>query len=152
MDLDETSRRIIALLAQDGRMSYALLGRSVKLSEAAVRQRVQRLTESGVLRIACLVAPERLGFSRAATLGVRCGGAVDAAAKAIDAVDGVQRSALTSGSIDVMVSVIAKDDEDLLRAVNEIRRIEGVRDVEVFMHLDRHGPEVIPWSYTPEVE
>jgi Lrp/AsnC family transcriptional regulator for asnA, asnC and gidA len=139
MHLDETSRRIIALLERDGRMSYALLGRSVELSEAAVRQRVQRLIEAGVLRIACLVAPEQLGFLRAATVGVKCRGSLETVAKAIEAVNGVQRLAVTSGSINILASVLATDDEDLLRKANEIRRLEGVRDVEIFMHLRTHG-------------
>jgi|1186.fasta_scaffold902083_1 Lrp/AsnC family transcriptional regulator for asnA, asnC and gidA len=139
MDLDETSRRIIALLSRDGRMSYALLGRSVNLSEAAVRQRVQRLIEAGVLRIACLVDPEHLGFSRTATAGIRCRSSVEAVAKAVEAIDGVQRLAMTGGSIDIMASILATDDEDLLQKVNEIRRLDGVRDVEVFLHLSRYA-------------
>lgn len=118
-------------------MSYALLGRSVNLSEAAVRQRVKRLIEAGVLRIACLVEPEQLGFSRTATVAVRCRGSVEEVAEAIGAVNGVQRLAVTAGSVDIMASVLATDDEDLLRRVNELRRIEGVRDVEIFIHLSR---------------
>jgi Lrp/AsnC family transcriptional regulator for asnA, asnC and gidA len=120
-------------------MSYALLGRSVNMSEAAVRQRVQRLIEAGVLRIACLVDPEHLGFSRTATVGIKCRGRFETVAKAIGAINGVQRLAVTSGSINIMASVLATDDEDLLQKVNEIRRLEGVRDVEIFMHLDRRA-------------
>jgi Lrp/AsnC family transcriptional regulator, regulator for asnA, asnC and gidA len=120
-------------------MSYALLGRSVNLSEAAVRQRVQRLVEAGVLRIACLVEPEQLGFLRAATVGVRCRGPLETVAEAVGAVNGVHRLAVTSGSINIMASVLATDDEDLLRKANEIRRLDGVRDVEIFMHLRTRG-------------
>jgi Lrp/AsnC family transcriptional regulator for asnA, asnC and gidA len=115
-------------------MSYALLGRSVNLSEAAVRQRVQRLIEAGVLRIVCLVDPEQMGFSRAVTVGVKCRGSVETVAKAIN---GAQQLAVTSGSIDIMASILATDDEDLLQKVNEIRRLEGVREVEIFLHLSR---------------
>jgi Lrp/AsnC family transcriptional regulator for asnA, asnC and gidA len=125
-------------------MSYALLGRSVNLSEAAVRQRVKRLTEAGVLRIACLVEPGQLGFSRAATVAVKCRGSMEEVADAIGAVNGVQRLAMTTGSIDIMASILATDDEDLLRSVNEIRRLEGVRDVEIFVHLSDDGGRR-PW-------
>lgn len=95
--------------------------------------------ETGVLRIACLVEPEQLGFSRAATVAVKCRGSLETVAKAIGAIDAVQRLAMTSGSIDIMASVLATDDEDLLRKVNEIRRLEGVLEVEIFMHLGRRG-------------
>ena len=47
--LDDVSKKIIEQLQQDGRKSYSEIGKVVGLSEAAVRQRVQKLTESGVM-------------------------------------------------------------------------------------------------------
>ena len=46
--LDDVSKQIIEQLQQDGRRSYAAIGKAVGLSEAAVRQRVQRLVDVGV--------------------------------------------------------------------------------------------------------
>jgi Lrp/AsnC family transcriptional regulator, regulator for asnA, asnC and gidA len=48
---DELSKAIIEQLQQDGRRAYATIGKAVGLSEAAVRQRVQKLVESGVMQI-----------------------------------------------------------------------------------------------------
>ena len=48
--LDEVSKAIIEQLQQDGRRAYAKIGQAVGLSEAAVRQRVQRLIDSGVMQ------------------------------------------------------------------------------------------------------
>ena len=45
IQLDEVSKAIIEQLQQDGRRSYAAIGKVVGLSEAAVRQRVQRLID-----------------------------------------------------------------------------------------------------------
>ena len=47
---DDVSKRIIEQLQQDGRRSYAAIGKVVGLSEAAVRQRVQRLQDTGVMQ------------------------------------------------------------------------------------------------------
>ncbi|MCW2933185.1 MAG: AsnC family transcriptional regulator, partial [Actinomycetia bacterium] len=72
--LDEISKQIIEQLQHDGRQSYAAIGKAVGLSEAAIRQRVQRLQEAGVLQIVAVTDPLTLGFSRQAMIGVKCEG------------------------------------------------------------------------------
>ena len=62
--LDEVSKLIIEQLQQDGRRSYASIGKAVGLSEAAVRQRVQRLIDGGVMQIVAVTDPMTLGFHR----------------------------------------------------------------------------------------
>jgi Lrp/AsnC family transcriptional regulator for asnA, asnC and gidA len=49
--LDELSKQIVEKLQQDGRRSYAGIGKAIGLSEAAVRQRVQRMVDAGVMQI-----------------------------------------------------------------------------------------------------
>ncbi|MDP9219132.1 MAG: AsnC family transcriptional regulator, partial [Actinomycetota bacterium] len=72
--LDEVSKRIIDQLQEDGRRPYAAIGKAVGLSEAAVRQRVQRLLESGVVQIVAVTDPLQVGFSRQAMIGLRTEG------------------------------------------------------------------------------
>ena len=73
--LDEVSKAIIEQLQQDGRRPYSAIGKAVGLSEAAVRQRVQRLLETGVMQIVAVTDPLSVGFPRAAMIGVRVEGA-----------------------------------------------------------------------------
>src|SRR5919205_593185 len=75
--LDDTSKKLIELLQADGRRSYAALGKAVGLSEAAVRQRVQRLLESGVMQIVAVTDPLQLGFARQAMIGIHAEGDVE---------------------------------------------------------------------------
>jgi len=75
--LDDVSKSIIAQLQQDGRRSYASIGKAVGLSEAAVRQRVQRLTEAGIMQIVAVTDPLQLGFGRQAMVGVHVDGAIE---------------------------------------------------------------------------
>jgi len=134
--LDETSWRIVAQLQQDGRRAYAAIGHAVGLSEAAVRQRVHRLVDSGLVRIAAVVDPARVGFTRQATIGVRAEGELHGLADALAAVPEVDRVVLTAGSFDVLVDVVCQDDEHLLRMIDtRIRALPGVRTTETFVHL-----------------
>ncbi len=59
--LDETSKQIIEQLQEDGRRPYAAIGKAVGLSEAAVRQRVQRLLDNGVMQIVAVTDRCRWG-------------------------------------------------------------------------------------------
>src|SRR6202047_1811925 len=77
MVLDTVAKQIIEQLQQDGRRSYAAIGKAVGLSEAAVRQRVQRLVDTGVMQIVAVTDPMTLGFRRQTMIGVRCSGDLD---------------------------------------------------------------------------
>lgn len=55
-------------------MSYAAIGKAVGLSEAAVRQRVQRLLDGGVMQIVAVTDPVQVGFARQAMIGIRAEG------------------------------------------------------------------------------
>src|SRR5579859_5570793 len=72
--LDEVSKQIIEQLQQDGRRSYAAIGKAVGLSEAAVRQRVQRLIDGGVMQIVAVTDPLTLGFRRQAMIAIKTDG------------------------------------------------------------------------------
>ena len=72
--IDDVDKAIIEQLQQDGRLPYTKLGAAVGLSEAAVRQRVQRLVESGVVQIVAVTDPLTLGFRREAMIGLKIEG------------------------------------------------------------------------------
>ena len=134
--LDDVSKAIVSQLQQDGRRSYAAIGKVVGLSEAAVRQRVQRLTDSGVMQVVAVTDPMELGFARQAMVGIKVTGAIEHVADAIAGLDEVVYVVVTAGSFDVLAEVIAESDEHLLEIVSEqIRAIDGVLTTETFMYL-----------------
>jgi Lrp/AsnC family transcriptional regulator, regulator for asnA, asnC and gidA len=137
--LDEVSKLIIEQLQQDGRKSYAEIGKVVGLSEAAVRQRVQKLTESGVLQIVAVTDPLKLGFSRQAMIGIRCVGDSMQVADAIAKIPAVDYVVITAGSFDVMAEVVCEDDDQLIELLNDkIRSLPGVVSSETFVYLRLH--------------
>jgi len=134
--LDEVSRAIIEQLQQDGRRSYASIAAAVGLSEAAVRQRVQRLTDSGLMQIVAVTDPLQVGFARSAMIGVKIDGDIEIVADKMASMSEVDYLVITAGSYDVLAEVVCEDDEHLLEVINQrIRAIPGVRATETFVYL-----------------
>ena len=101
--LDDLSKQIIEKLQQDGRRSYAGIGKAVGLSEAAVRQRVQRMVDAGVMQIVAVTDPMQLGFARQAMIGIRCTGDTTKVAEKLAAIESVDYVVLTAGSFDAIM-------------------------------------------------
>ncbi len=134
--IDDVSKAIIEQLQQDGRRAYASIGAAVGLSEAAVRQRVQRLIRSGVMQIVAVTDPLQVGFNRQAMIGIRAEGNLDPIVEALGEMDEVDYVVITAGSFDVLAEVVCEDDEHLLQLLNErIRTIPGVRSTESFVYM-----------------
>jgi Lrp/AsnC family transcriptional regulator for asnA, asnC and gidA len=134
--LDETSRQIVEQLQQDGRRPYATIAKAVGLSEAAVRQRVQRLLDAGVMQIVAVTDPLRIGFRRQAMVGLKIEGDLREAARQLAALDEVDYVVVCAGSFDLIVEVVCENDDHLLSILNDhIRTIPGVTNTETFVYL-----------------
>ncbi len=134
--LDDVSKRIVEQLQADGRRSYAAIGKAVGLSEAAVRQRVQRLLDAGMMQIVAVTDPLQLGFPRQALIGIEVDGEVEPVADKLSAMPEVDYVVITAGSFDILLEVVCEDDQHLLALLNDsIRSVPGVRDTETFVYL-----------------
>ena len=134
--LDDVSKQIIEHLQEDGRRSYAEIGRSVGLSEAAVRQRVQRLTDAGFMQIVAVTDPLQVGFSRQAMIGLTVDGDLAPVGDALADLPEVSYVVTTAGSFDLLAEVVCEDDEHLLSLITgTIRALPGVRSTETFVYL-----------------
>jgi Lrp/AsnC family transcriptional regulator, regulator for asnA, asnC and gidA len=133
--LDEVSKQIIEQLQQDGRRSYAAIGKAVGLSEAAVRQRVQRLIDAGVMQIVAVTDPMTLGFHRQTMIGVKCEGDPVQVADHLAAMAEIDYVVITSGSFDLLVEVVCEDDDHLLEILSAVRRVPSVTSTETFVYL-----------------
>jgi Lrp/AsnC family transcriptional regulator for asnA, asnC and gidA len=125
--LDDISKRIIEQLQADGRQSYAAIGKAVGLSEAAVRQRVQRLHETGVMQIVAVTDPLRLGFRRE--------GDLEKVADHLAAMEEIDYVVLTAGSFDLLLEVVCEDDDHLLEILSRVRGVPSVTSTETFVYL-----------------
>ena len=134
--LDDVSKAIIEQLQQDGRRAYATIGKAVGLSEAAVRQRVQRLVDAGVIQIVAVTDPLTVGFPRAAMIGIRVEGDMEIVADKLEALPEIDYLVITAGQYDLLVEVVCENDDHLLDVINKrIRAIPGVVHTETFVYL-----------------
>jgi Lrp/AsnC family transcriptional regulator for asnA, asnC and gidA len=133
--LDDVSKQIIEQLQQDGRRSYAAIGKAVGLSEAAVRQRVQRLVDAGVMQVVAVTDPLMLGFRRQTMIGVRCVGDIEPVADLLAGMDEIDYVVITAGSFDLLIEVVCEDDDQLLEIISRVRTIPSVTSTETFVYL-----------------
>jgi len=145
--LDDTDRVIIARLAANGRASFRELSTELDVSETMVRQRYARLVDSGAVRVMCIVNPLRLGFRSTCWVGLR----LDHGAKAVELAESltqlpaVSYVAITAGRFDVLAEVVSLDGEALLKVLDEqIRSLDGVRELDTWLYLDLHYKALQP--------
>lgn len=144
--IDDISKAIIVALQRDGRRSYAEIGKEVGLSEAAVRQRVQKLIDAGVMQIVAVSDPMQLGFERQAMIGIKASGDTTVLAEQLAELPEVDYVVLTAGGFDLLVEVVCEDDEQLISLLNaRIRALPGIIATETFIYL-RLQKQLYDWG------
>jgi Lrp/AsnC family transcriptional regulator, regulator for asnA, asnC and gidA len=134
--LDEVNKAIVEELQKDGRRTYGSIAEAVGLSEAAVRQRVQKMRDAGVMQIVAVTDPLQVGFRSQAMVGIRADGDTRVVAERLAAIDDIDYVVLCTGSFDILVELVTEDEDSLLQLLNGvIRTVPGVRDTETFMYL-----------------
>lgn len=134
-ELDDVDKALIRELQVDGRAAYSRLAPMVEMSEAAVRQRVNRLQDRGVIQIVAVTDPTTLGYAIMAMLGVKISTNVTTVAEKLSQVESVDYTVITTGRFDVLAEVVCMDSAHLLAISDEVRAIDGVSDVEVMTYL-----------------
>jgi Lrp/AsnC family transcriptional regulator for asnA, asnC and gidA len=136
LQLDVTDKAIIRELQVDGRLPYAKLAPMVGLSEAATRQRVNKLMERGAIQIVAIADPELLGLDHQAMIGINVDNDVRPIAEKLAAIDAITYLLITAGRYELVVEIISPDAEGFLSLVNDsIRPIEGIRGIEIISCL-----------------
>lgn len=137
--LDDISKEILEQLQIDGRKPYSEIAKIVGLSEAAVRQRMQKMTESGIMQVVAVTDPLQLGFYRQAMIGIRCTGDMTSIADSLSAMPECDYVVMTAGSFDILVEIVVENDQDLIDVLNtKIRSLPGVIATETFVYLKLH--------------
>ena len=133
--LDATDQLIIEQLQRDGRMPYTKLAAAVGLSEAAARQRVQRLIDTGTIQVVAVTNPLMVGRRRMALIGIRASGATDAIAAHLRDIEEIEYLVVAAGAMDFLAEVVVRDESELLRVTNLVRSIPGVVGTETYVYL-----------------
>jgi Lrp/AsnC family transcriptional regulator for asnA, asnC and gidA len=134
--LDDVNKSIVEELQKDGRRTYGAIAEAVGLSEAAVRQRVQKMRDAGIMQIVAVTDPLQVGFRSQAMVGIRADGDTRMVADRLAAVEDIDYVVMCTGSFDILVELVCEDEDAILELLNGvIRQIPGVRDTETFMYL-----------------
>lgn len=134
--LDPVDRQLLALLLENGRASAADLAGTVGLSGDAVRERVRRLIDSGVVEIVGSVSPATVGLTVIALVGLKVNGPAAALGADLAAVELIDFVACTAGSFDLFVEIVASSYDEILSVLDEQVRVHPeVQATEVFLYL-----------------
>lgn len=147
-DLDEKDLQIIAALQIDGRANYADLAKEIDLSQAAIRLRVNRLRDSGVVDIVAITDPLTIGFTVEAMVGLTVDGNIEAIGTQIGSREYAVYVVMTAGRFDLLVEVLCADKDHLLEVLDDLRSFEGVSGVEAHTYL-RLVKQTYAWGMPP---
>lgn len=145
--LDDLDKAIIKCLQQDGRRPYAQIGRELKVPEATVRQRAERLISRGIVQIVGVTDPLAMGFQQPALIGLKVeAGRLEEISQQIGALDEVTYLVVTAGRYDLVCEVVCEDNDHLLRVLTErFAEIEGIKSTETLVEL-RFVKESYQWG------
>ncbi|MGI8659136.1 MAG: Lrp/AsnC family transcriptional regulator [Candidatus Limnocylindria bacterium] len=145
--LDDLDKSIIQCLQLDGRRPYAQIGRQLKVPEATVRQRAERLIGRGVVQIVGVTDPLAMGFQQPALIGLKVeAGRLTEIAERIAELDEVTYLVITAGRYDLVCEVVCEDNDHLLRVLTDrLAAIDGIRSTETLVEL-RFVKESYQWG------
>lgn len=135
-DLDDTDRRILAELEQDGRLPFAELADRVGLSPGATRSRALRLLDGGVVKVLALVRPEVLGLGYLCGFAVRLTGERTPVAAELSGWERVSFLSACLGRAELVGTVSAESLGAVRATLDAVRALDGVRAVESWVHLE----------------
>jgi len=140
MKIDEIDRKILSFLSENGRMSYVDLGRELGLSRVAIRERINQLTEAGVIEnFTIVINSEKLGKKVSAFFEVDCEPtALVSVAKKLAENPIVASCYQMTGPSTIHMHVLVEDFEQLEQFINtELYALEGITRVESHILLRR---------------
>ena len=145
--LDDLDKAIIKALQLDGRRPYAQIGRELKVPEATVRQRAERLISRGIVQVVGVTDPLAMGFGQPAFIGLHVDAArLDEVAEAVASLDEVTYVVVTAGRFDMICEVVCEDNEHLLRLLaDQLAKVDGSRSTETMVEL-RFVKESYRWG------
>ncbi len=138
--VDDIDRAIVGVLSRHGRATYAEVGAAVGLSAPAVKRRVDRLLDDGVVvGFAAVVDPGAMGWGIEALVHVYCQGRIAPSAlrDAWEPIPEIVSASTVAGTADAVVRVRARDVQHLEDTLERIRGSAAIERTESTIVLSR---------------
>lgn len=133
LKIDETDREIVNLLMEDGRMNAAEMARRLGegISERAIRYRIHRMLDEGIIHISAIANPQALGYLVLADVFIEVEpGQTTQVARHLAEHESISYVACSIGERDISVQVVAHDNAEVYYlTTNFIGCLAGVRKV-----------------------
>ncbi len=133
--VDEIDERIMRLLEENSRMTYVEIGRTVGLSEGAVRNRVQALVSEGVIKRFTIEKLSTHGVRALSMIAVNPGTPTYEVSKMVNQLAGVERIYEVTGEYDIVMVSSGGNIEGINKVIEDIRKIEGVEKTNTIIVL-----------------
>ena len=139
--MDSIDTQITYLLGKNGRLSNREIARRIGITEGTVRQRLNRLIESGALRITAQSNIEYFPDTYVALVGVKIDGRrLNESAEQIEKLPSVMTTMIVTGRYDIVTMILAPSRQTLVDFVtDQLSKISGVKDSETFVVLKNFG-------------
>ncbi len=136
--IDGTDLAVIEQLQANGRASFKSIADVVGISETAVRKRVNRLIDEGMIQIVAVLNSLSARGIVMAMAQLKVGGDVDVVSEKITGWPECSWVAVGAGRFDVLAELVCDGREALLDVFRRLHNLEGVREVEMFFYLKVH--------------
>ncbi|GAA1197515.1 Lrp/AsnC family transcriptional regulator [Prauserella alba] len=148
VELDDVDRRLLAVLAEDGRRPYRDIAKTLTLGETGVRRRVERLVATHALVFSTLVSPTTLGFRTELLLWLRVAAdSLDEVARLVAARPEVRYVSATAGSADLVCEVILPQPAEIYTFTTRVLgALPGIRSIDVALELENHKRAYRPFT------
>jgi Lrp/AsnC family transcriptional regulator for asnA, asnC and gidA len=136
MTVDETDRQMIRILNQDGRITNNDIAAQLNVSEGTVRNRIKKLSDAGLLKVAGLINPDDSPDKQLMLLGVNITSSKDLTKKAAELakLPNVESAYITAGRYDIMVEVWIDAKGGLIEFLSKtLAKVEGIASTESFL-------------------
>ena len=146
--LDAIDRKILKYLIKNARMPFLEIARECGISGAAIHQRIQRMTELGIITgSGYSVNPQLLGYSTCTYIGVNLerGAMYNTVVPELEKIPEVTECHFTTGPYTMLLKLYVRDNQHLMELLNsKIQMIPGVTGTETLISLDNSIHRQIP--------
>ena len=144
--IDNIDKKIINILGKHGRINNKNIASQLFVSEGTIRNRIRKLTESGVLTVSGLINPNTVDDKQLVFLGIRISSSKDLEKKAeeVSELYRVQSACITSGRYDIMIEVWVDLKYGLIDFLSkQLTSIDGIDSTESFVVLKSYNKLVV---------
>ncbi len=135
IQIDDSDKKIVSVLKENSRQSFVEIGKEVGLSEAAVRRRVKRLTDSGYLKRFTVELDQSTGAKALTFIAVSPTVPIPEVSKSLKKLDGVEGIYEITGEYDILSNISGQNITEVNRCIDEIRRVNGVSNTNTIIIL-----------------